>query len=89
MLALDHVEKSYPGGVAALRSVTVDIATGDRVAVVGPSGSGKTTMLMIIAGLERVTKGRVSVAGTDYANMDEDKLALFRRDAIGIVFQSF
>lgn len=57
--------------------------------MVGPSGSGKTTMLMVTAGLERISSGRVVVAGQDYAALDEDGLALFRRDNIGIVFQSF
>lgn len=65
------------------------VPQGEALGVVGPSGSGKTTMLMVTAGLERITSGRVAVAGQDYAALDEDGLALFRRDNIGIVFQSF
>ena len=89
MLALDRVEKAYPGGVAALRSVTVDIATGDRVAVVGPSGSGKTTMLTILGTLERPTSGEVRIAGHDVAQASDRELAGLRAHQIGFVFQMF
>ena len=85
-----HLTLAGPAGpVNILRGVDFNVAAGTAVGVVGPSGSGKTTMLMIIAGLERVSSGSVRIAGTDYANMDEDALALFRRDHVGIVFQSF
>ena len=89
MLALDHVEKSYPGDVAALRSVTVDIPSGDRVAVVGPSGSGKTTMLTILGTLERPTSGEVRIAGRDVAKASDRELAGLRAHQIGFVFQTF
>ena len=89
MLALDHVEKEYPGGVAALRSVTVDIDSGDRVAVVGPSGSGKTTMLTILGTLERPTSGEVRIAGRDVAKASDRELAGLRAHQIGFVFQTF
>jgi putative ABC transport system ATP-binding protein len=85
-----HLTLEGPAGpVNILRGVDLNVGSGAALGVVGPSGSGKTTMLMIIAGLERVSSGRVEIAGTDYANLDEDRLALFRRDAVGIVFQSF
>ena len=85
-----HLTLAGPGGpVNILRGIDLTVTQGTALGVVGPSGSGKTTMLMIIAGLERISSGLVKIAGTDYANMDEDKLALFRRDNIGIVFQSF
>jgi len=77
------------GPVNILRGVDLAVAPGTTVGIVGPSGSGKTTMLMVIAGLERVTSGTVRVAGREYTGMSEDALALFRRDQIGIVFQSF
>ena len=77
------------GPVNILRGVDLAVNAGTALGVVGPSGSGKTTMLMIVAGLERISSGRVVIAGTDYAAMDEDALALFRRDTVGIVFQSF
>ena len=89
MLALDRVEKEYSGGVAALRSVTVDIASGDRVAVLGPSGSGKTTMLTILGTLERPTSGEVRIAGRDVAKASDRELAGLRAHQIGFVFQTF
>ena len=85
-----HLTLDGPAGpVNILRGVDLTVAPGTALGVVGPSGSGKTTMLMIVAGLERISQGRVAIAGTDYAGMDEDALALFRRDTVGIVFQSF
>ena len=89
MLALDRVEKEYAGGVAALRSVTVEIASGDQVAVVGPSGSGKTTMLTILGTLERPTSGKVRIAGRDVAKASDRELAGLRAHEIGFVFQTF
>src|SRR5580700_135925 len=89
MLALDRVDKEYPGGVAALRSVTVDIATGDQVAVIGPSGSGKTTMLTVLGTLERPTSGEVRIAGRDVAKASDRELAGLRAHQIGFVFQTF
>jgi putative ABC transport system ATP-binding protein len=89
VLALDRVEKEYPGGVAALRNVTVDIPSGDQVAVVGPSGSGKTTMLTILGTLERPTSGEVRIAGRDVATASDRALAGLRAHQIGFVFQTF
>ncbi|WP_456316671.1 ABC transporter ATP-binding protein [Teichococcus aestuarii] len=62
---------------------------GEAVGLVGPSGSGKTSLLMLLAGLERATGGGLRVAGTDLGRLDEDGLARFRRDHLGIVFQAF
>jgi putative ABC transport system ATP-binding protein len=89
VLALDHVDKEYPGRVAALRGVTVDIPSGDQVAVVGPSGSGKTTMLTILGTLERPTNGEVRIAGRDVAKATDRELAGVRAYQIGFVFQTF
>ena len=80
---------SRAGPVEILKSVTLDIAQGSSVAIVGASGSGKTSLLMIMAGLERATRGAVHVAGHDFTNLSEDGLALARGRDIGIVFQSF
>jgi putative ABC transport system ATP-binding protein len=80
---------SAAGEVNILRGIDLRIGRGESVAVVGPSGSGKSTMLMVMAGLERPTAGRVRIAGEDIGAMDEDRLALFRRHTIGIVFQAF
>jgi putative ABC transport system ATP-binding protein len=80
---------SAAGEVNILRGLDLAVANSETVSVVGPSGSGKSTMMMIVAGLERPSAGRVSVAGRDLGGLGEDALALFRRERIGIVFQNF
>ncbi len=77
------------GPVNILTGLDLDVAAGEAMGVVGPSGSGKTSLLMILAGLERPTGGSVRVAGQELAGRDEDTLARFRRETIGIVFQAF
>jgi putative ABC transport system ATP-binding protein len=89
VLRLVNVTKEYPGGVRALQGVSVDIATGDQVAVVGPSGSGKTTMLTVLGTLERPTSGSVQVAGRDVVTASDIELAGLRAHEIGFVFQGF
>ncbi|PWC52934.1 ABC transporter ATP-binding protein [Azospirillum sp. TSO22-1] len=80
---------SAAGPVNILRGLDLSVGRGERVGVVGPSGSGKSTMMMVMAGLERPSSGRISVAGHDLGTLDEDRLARFRRDHVGIVFQAF
>ena len=92
MVLLDGVElklDSEAGSVNILKGINLEIAAGETVSVVGPSGSGKTSMMMLIGGLERQTGGKVQVAGHDLSTLDEDGLARFRRDNVGIVFQNF
>jgi putative ABC transport system ATP-binding protein len=92
MISLESVELTLGSGagqVNILRGIDLSVAQGERVSVVGPSGSGKTSLMMVIAGLERPTGGRVLVDGQDLGRLDEDGLALFRRDTMGIVFQAF
>jgi putative ABC transport system ATP-binding protein len=89
VLALEGVRKVYPGGVEALRGVSLRVAEGEAVAVVGPSGSGKSTLLHVMGTLERPTAGRVEVAGQDTAALGERALARLRARAIGFVFQQF
>lgn len=91
-LHLDRVSLTLDGNagpVAILHDITLDIMAGETVGVVGPSGSGKSSLLMLMGGLERVTSGSIASFGRDYGTMDEDALAMFRRDGMGIVFQSF
>jgi putative ABC transport system ATP-binding protein len=89
VLRLDAVHKRYPGGVEALRGVTLTVDEGEAVAVVGPSGSGKSTLLHVMGTLERQTTGGVHVAGQDTATLGERALAALRATAIGFVFQQF
>lgn len=80
---------SRAGAVEILRDVSLSVQPGQSLAIVGPSGSGKTSLLMVLAGLERASSGRVVVAGEDFTRMSEDELARARGRDIGIVFQSF
>jgi putative ABC transport system ATP-binding protein len=89
VLALDDVRKAYPGGVEALRGVSLRVAPGELLAVVGPSGSGKSTLLHIMGTLERPTSGTLAVAGHDVAGLGDRALAALRARHIGFVFQQF
>jgi putative ABC transport system ATP-binding protein len=75
--------------VDVLSDVSLEVPTGQFVAIAGPSGSGKSTLLGLIAGLDQPTAGRIEVAGVVVTELDEDALARFRRDHVGYVFQSF
>jgi putative ABC transport system ATP-binding protein len=88
-IRLIDIAKEYPGGVTALRGVTLDVEDGAQVALVGPSGSGKTTMLTILGTLERATSGQVEIEGTHVAAASDNMLAGLRAHRIGFVFQSF
>jgi len=92
MIQLENVTKTYhrgPVAVEALREVNLDIARGEFVAVTGKSGCGKSTLLHIIGGLEPPSSGQVLVEGRDLGQLREPELTLFRRDRVGVVFQSF
>jgi len=77
------------GKVDILRGISLNVPAGQTPGLVGPSGSGKSSLLMLMGGLERATGGRVQALGHDLGAMDEDALARFRRDRMGVVFQSF
>lgn len=92
MVEIRDLHLSLVGGagpVNILRGVNLSVKAGETISIVGPSGAGKTTLLMALAGLERPTSGSVKVAETELASMREDSLARFRREHVGIVFQSF
>ena len=75
--------------VDILRGISLDVAQGETLGLVGPSGSGKSSLLMLMGGLEQATSGQVTALGQNLTAMSEDQLALFRRDNMGVVFQSF
>lgn len=77
------------GPVDILHGITLDVGAGETLGLVGPSGSGKSSLLMLMGGLENATGGQVLALGQDLTTMDEDQLARFRRDHMGVVFQSF
>ena len=81
--------RSGAGEVNVLRGIDLTVAAGETVGIVGPSGAGKSTLMMVTAGLENPSAGSVKVAGTELVGLDEDTLARFRRDNVGIVFQAF
>ncbi|MGN9908555.1 ABC transporter ATP-binding protein [Phytohabitans sp. LJ34] len=89
MLELVDVTKTYPGGVAAVRGVSLAVSRGEMVAIVGPSGSGKSTMLHLIGTLDRPTTGTVRVDGWDVARLSDRELSALRASRIGFVFQQF
>jgi len=82
------LKKSY-GSLEVLRNVSFAIDLGEFVCLVGKSGCGKTTLLSILSGLEKPTDGTVSLGGKEVSNSSEDELALFRRQNVGFIFQSF
>ncbi|MFZ5963328.1 ABC transporter ATP-binding protein [Thalassococcus sp. BH17M4-6] len=92
VLALKDVTlrlRGNAGMVEILHDITLDVAKGETLGLIGPSGSGKSSLLMIMGGLEMASSGSVLALGQDLTTMNEDALARFRRDHMGVVFQSF
>jgi len=84
-----YPSKTNADGIPALRGVNLNVGSGTFVALKGRSGSGKTTLLNCLAGLDRPTSGTVHVLGHDLMKMSDQELTVWRRDRIGLVFQSF
>ena len=92
ILRCENLTKIYGEGenlVKALDGVSLSIEKGEFVSVTGPSGSGKSTLLHILGGVDKATSGKVIISDTDISSLDEDKLAVFRRRQIGIVYQFY
>nr|WP_211588778.1 ABC transporter ATP-binding protein [Allorhizocola rhizosphaerae] len=89
MVQLEEVTKTYPGGVTAVRGVSLTVGYGEMAAIVGPSGSGKSTMLHLIGTLDRPSSGRVRIDGHDVAKLSDRQLSALRATRIGFVFQQF
>lgn len=88
ILSGSNLSKKY-GDLEVVKHVTISINAGEFVCLVGKSGCGKTTLLSLLSGLERPTTGEVKLDGTDITRATEDQLALFRRENVGFIFQSF
>jgi putative ABC transport system ATP-binding protein len=89
VLELTDVRKEYPGGVEALRGVSLTVERSELTAIVGPSGSGKSTLLHVMGTLDRPTSGAIAVEGRNVSEASDDELAGVRATRIGFVFQQF
>ncbi|MEV6929394.1 ABC transporter ATP-binding protein [Dactylosporangium sp. NPDC051485] len=89
VVELSEVTKEYPGGVVAVRDVSLTVEAGELVAIVGPSGSGKSTMLHLIGTLDRPSSGTVRIDGHEIAALKDRQLSALRARRIGFVFQQF
>jgi len=89
MITLREVSRTYPGGVCALRDVTLSIGSGELVSIVGPSGSGKSTLLHLMGTLDRPSSGVVEMRGYDIGRLSDRRLSALRSEWIGFVFQQF
>jgi putative ABC transport system ATP-binding protein len=91
-VSVQNVRKIYQRDalqITVLDGINLDVPQGEFVALMGPSGSGKTTLLNLIAGIDRATSGRVTVAGTDLGPLSEGELAKWRSHHIGFIFQFY
>ena len=92
IVKVENLTKKYGKGeneVIALNNVSLTIEKGEFVAIIGSSGSGKSTLLHLIGGVDRPTSGKVFVEGKDIYQLDDDNLAIFRRQNIGIIYQFY
>ena len=92
IMRIEHLSKVYGSGENAVRAVndiSFSIERGECLAIIGPSGSGKSTLLHILGGVDRPTEGNVYLDGQDVYAQDEDRLAIFRRRQVGLIYQFY
>ena len=92
LIRADHISRDYRLGETVIRAIndlSLEISSGEFLALLGSSGSGKSTLLNLLAGLDRPTSGAIHVAAQNLADLDSLALARYRRDTVGMVFQSF
>ncbi len=92
ILKVENLVKTYGEGdniVNAVDNISLSVNKGEFVAIVGASGSGKSTLLHLLGGVDRPTSGKINIDGNEINNMNNDKLAIFRRRQIGIVYQFY
>jgi putative ABC transport system ATP-binding protein len=92
VISARNISQTYQSGgrpLTVLHAIDLDVAPGEKMAIVGPSGSGKTTLLGLLAGLDRPATGTIHLLGQDLAALTEDGRARFRAENIGFVFQAF
>jgi len=92
ILRVENLSKVYGSGetaVKALDNISFSVEKGEFTAIIGPSGSGKSTLLHLLGGVDFPTSGKVIIDGTDIYNLNETKLAIFRRRQIGLIYQFY
>ena len=92
ILKVENLSKVYSEGetkVTALDDVSFNVQKGEFVSIIGASGSGKSTLLHLMGGIDKPTSGRVSIENTDLSRLDENKLTIFRRRKIGLIYQFY
>lgn len=92
ILKVENLTKIYGKGsaqVTALDNISFSVEKGEFVAIIGASGSGKSTLLHLIGGVDRPTNGKVYIGGKDIYSFDDDKLAIFRRRQLGLIYQFY
>ena len=92
ILRVENLVKQYKNGdttINAVNDISFTVDKGEFVAIVGSSGSGKSTLLHLIGGVDKPTSGKVIIAGTDIYSLDKEKLAIFRRRQVGLIYQFY